>query len=332
MRARKVILTSKAILFAIAIGAAVPAGALALRHESQDPPDQDQDVDQAHGAGTEGSRPKTGDEDSPPEPLIAPSQALGYSGPFLLRDGAALAGAAGRLVRSRHGFWEFVVVPDDRSREPASFIVLPSHTLSRMERAVEASTTDDGFEVTGTVYVFDGENYLLPLSAPRIDPDQPGSAETVQQPEPSESSPPGQRDTSQLTAEEIIRGVERDVPAARSLVVDEPSDPLVDSLEDVASDGFDDGAIMMSRRGRITRTAEGGWRFNFAADAAGLSDPPMTLLPCLLLESIRNRIEVDGDDQVFLMTGQVFSYHGRRFMLPTMFRMEDVERNPNIRR
>jgi hypothetical protein len=51
-----------------------------------------------------------------------------------------------------------------------------------------------------------------------------------------------------------------------------------------------------------------------------------------LLESIRDRVEAGGDDQVFLITGQVFSYHGRRFLLPTMFRMEDVERNPNIRR
>ena len=47
-----------------------------------------------------------------------------------------------------------------------------------------------------------------------------------------------------------------------------------------------EGTLLMSRRGQIRRNRQGGWIFVFDADAEGRADPPVALLPCLMLETI----------------------------------------------
>lgn len=323
---------------AVALAAATLLGLIQASNSAawqDESSDQEQETtqrerDQADNEMQDRAR-ESSDDDSPPEPIVAPAQALGYSGQFLLRDGATLAGARGRLIQHELGYWEFVVEQQDASREPATFIVLPSRTLSRMEQAASEDSAATMFELTGTVHVFEGMSYVLPLTAPRI-----VISETNEVPSESsvaeQSTTPADVDASQLTAEQIIRNVERNVPVARSLAVEENEQMPIEDVNPSLAPRFGDGSILMARRGRITRTADGGWRFNFAADAAGLSDPPMVLLPCHLLESIRDRVQSGGAGQVFLITGQAFSYRGRSFLLPTMFRIEDVDRNPNIRR
>lgn len=323
--------SSRSIVIGIVASAAsafILYGASATLWQDDEPQDSEaQEIDAREPADEAQDNPA---QDEEPEAIIVPSQAIGYSGPFLMREGASVAGAVGTLVRHEDGYWIFHVEPEDANRQPIDLIVLPSRTLARMEQIVEQAEVAPTFEVTGTVYVFDQENYLLPLASPRIvEYAEDGSEEPQALPDDVAPSDDRERPTSDLSAEEIIAAIRRDVPVARSLVVEGGLDD-----SDAAGDesALDDGALIMSRRGRIARTPEGGWRFTFAADAAGLGDPPMILLPCLALEGLRDRVEQNGAQQVFLITGQVFTYHGERFLLPTMFRAEDVAKNPNIQR
>jgi hypothetical protein len=62
-----------------------------------------------------------------------------------------------------------------------------------------------------------------------------------------------------------------------------------------------------------------------------MNDTPMTLLPSETLASIRARVQASQPDQALTLTGRVYRFEGRAYLLPTMFRFEDAERNPNLR-
>ena len=93
-----------------------------------------------------------------------------------------------------------------------------------------------------------------------------------------------------------------------------------------------EGTLISSRRGKLTRDASasggggggasgGGWQFVFDADSTGLADPPMRLLPCLLLEHLEDFARHNGSTAPILLSGQVYVYGGRNFLLPTAYRI-----------
>ena len=49
-----------------------------------------------------------------------------------------------------------------------------------------------------------------------------------------------------------------------------------------------EGTAIASRRGKLLRDPAGGWMFIFDADTTGLADPPVRMLPCLLLEQLED--------------------------------------------
>lgn len=81
-----------------------------------------------------------------------------------------------------------------------------------------------------------------------------------------------------------------------------------------------EGANIVMRRGRINRDASGAWLFVFDADARGMSDPPMTLLPCLLLERLERHYQSRGNAPV-LLSGRVFLYEDRNYLLPSVYQL-----------
>ena len=84
---------------------------------------------------------------------------------------------------------------------------------------------------------------------------------------------------------------------------------------------------LVSRRGKITRDSGGGWMFVFDADASGLADPPLRLLPCLLLERIEDYARRTGNNSPALLSGPVYLYGGENYLLPTVFRIPAERRN-----
>lgn len=87
-----------------------------------------------------------------------------------------------------------------------------------------------------------------------------------------------------------------------------------------------EGEFIVSRRGRVFVLSDGRTQFRFEADAERSPEPPVFLMPCQLLEHIEQLERQRGDELVFVLSGQVFTYHGGNWLLPTMMKIE-IDRN-----
>ena len=77
---------------------------------------------------------------------------------------------------------------------------------------------------------------------------------------------------------------------------------------------------MLSRRGRLRRTNAGAWIFVFDADSAGLADPPLVVLPCLLLQRMQRLAGLSTSNASIIISGRIFRYGDQRYLLPTVYR------------
>ncbi|CAN5768712.1 hypothetical protein BH11PLA1_BH11PLA1_04360 [soil metagenome] len=59
--------------------------------------------------------------------------------------------------------------------------------------------------------------------------------------------------------------------------------------------------------------------FAFDGDANGRSEAPLVLLPCKNLEALERAVGPTGDSVVITLSGQIFSYHGRNYLMPGAF-------------
>jgi hypothetical protein len=89
-----------------------------------------------------------------------------------------------------------------------------------------------------------------------------------------------------------------------------------------------EGEFVVSRRGRLVH-ANGGTQCVFVFDSDGqLSpEPPMFLLPCLMLQEGEATVAERGDKVVFKLSGQVFEYKGANYLLPTMMMLAPDQDN-----
>lgn len=88
---------------------------------------------------------------------------------------------------------------------------------------------------------------------------------------------------------------------------------------------YREGEFIVARRGRMLRVPSGLWIFQFESDSQAAPEPPLLLMPCQLLENMEELTRQRGDRLVFLLSGQVFTYHGRNWLLPSMMKL-DVDR------
>ncbi len=90
-----------------------------------------------------------------------------------------------------------------------------------------------------------------------------------------------------------------------------------------------EGAFLVSRRGRMVKLRTNQWAFVFDADAQGKADAPMILQPCQRLEQMERIAEQAGDSATFTVSGQVFTYRGRNYLLPSLHVVNRVDSNLN---
>jgi len=76
-----------------------------------------------------------------------------------------------------------------------------------------------------------------------------------------------------------------------------------------------EGSMIIDRLGRISHTQTGQAEFNFESDGKALRDPPMLLLPNLILNQIEDQIAVSNRDLKLRVTGVVTEYKGRNYLL-----------------
>lgn len=80
-----------------------------------------------------------------------------------------------------------------------------------------------------------------------------------------------------------------------------------------------EGSFVVRQFGRMRRLVGGGWAFVFAPDANGRSLPPMIMLPCGALQAMEQIVGPSGRSAGFVVSGQVFVYEGRNYLLPTLY-------------
>ena len=87
-----------------------------------------------------------------------------------------------------------------------------------------------------------------------------------------------------------------------------------------------EGTFIVNRRGRLMRSSDGAHvMFVFEADQADAPENPMILQPCRKLEDMEDYIEKHGDQTTFRLSGQVHTYRGANYLLPTMM-VIDIDR------
>ena len=255
--------------------------------------------------------------------------------PMLLRQGSHLLRAVGEMSQDKErGRWTLTIEPKREGRPHQELIVTPCSLLDEMERLIEAAPGYElKFEVTGEVYVYKKQNYFLPTHPPllvgRHASDQP--AEQLEEPtENSEAGEGGEGGGESVEAKpkrDTTEDIIRDLEDAAGLFAHRPeARPEADADARAEDDPNDirlvrEGTVLVSRRGHIRRTGGGAYIFIFDADAEGKSDPPMVLLPCMLLERLEQYSWRAGDKAVVLMSGRVYTYHGLNYLLPTVYRI-----------
>jgi hypothetical protein len=85
-----------------------------------------------------------------------------------------------------------------------------------------------------------------------------------------------------------------------------------------------EGEFVIARTGRLVRAPGPGVQqslFVFDADSADAADPPVFLMPCQMLQNMETIVQERGDAVRFILSGQVFTYRGANYLLPTMMKL-----------
>ncbi len=240
----------------------------------------------------------------------------------LLREGSRLVQARGRIAHhAESNSWRLVVDPPSEAMPRYVFTVLPSSFLAEVQAVLEVAGNDRqfAFEVGGEVLVDNARNYLLLTHPPRVvaHTDE-GEGDTEANGEDDE---PRSRD-----AASIMRELERETgPLQRRPGRSGDVESARRSRASEDDDLMPEGTTLVMRRGSVSRGSTGAWKFVFEADASGLADPPMILLPCMTLQRLERHAQTRGNEPI-LLSGRVFVYEGRNYLLPTVFQ-RPYERN-----
>lgn len=62
-----------------------------------------------------------------------------------------------------------------------------------------------------------------------------------------------------------------------------------------------------------------GWTLAFDTDPQSPGDAPLHLLPCINLMSMEDLATRAGDSVSMAVSGQVYTFQGRSYLLPTMY-------------
>jgi hypothetical protein len=280
------------------------------------------------------------DESPAPEP-DAPAEVKPNETPrrWLMREGSLLVRARGTMSRDADtGWWQFRIRDDVDSRLEQSLGLLPCSMLDEMTRVEESLRGREiVFEVTGQIYVYRGRNFLLPTVAPQLIEYGPPAMSNDDEAGDDTPSADGDEDEAKTTTSESTEATSKSGDSVEDIISElessvgslartaAPTSPSGEGGEASMPGGFDvlvrEQTMLLSRRGQVSRGSTGAWVFVFDADAQGLSDPPMVLMPCLLLEHLEQRVWRSGASVPVLISGRAYIYDNRTYLLPTAFQI-----------
>ncbi|MEQ9460107.1 MAG: hypothetical protein RIG82_04045 [Phycisphaeraceae bacterium] len=161
-----------------------------------------------------------------------------------------------------------------------------------------------------------------------------GIAQT--QPEPAQAQPAADRIESQEVVDRMLerRSQSARVAPARSGEAGEGTVTMPVTAVDIdrsvlgLAPGEDapplmrDGSFIIGRRGHLRTSGDGAHLlFVFDSQHADKSLLPMIVQPCALREDMEDYLAQRGHEISFIVSGQVFSYRGANYLLPTMMKV-----------
>lgn len=98
-----------------------------------------------------------------------------------------------------------------------------------------------------------------------------------------------------------------------------PGEKRSEAAKEAPAENLPEGKLITSMRGRVTRTGEGELAFSRDGDSDSPGGGAMVLLPCQTLQSLEELTAWRGETLVLEVSGRVFEFENRRYLLPTMF-------------
>ena len=253
----------------------------------------------------------------------------GYRLP-LLREGTTLARVLGDLAQDPdEKLWLFRPIDPETGGLRREFVLLPSPVLEDLVRTVRAAGAPVQFEMTGRIFIYRGRNFLLADFAPTImrfdtklgeAPKPTDAAKTTPSGDDKFVAPP----TSSVKDDAVVKEIERRL---EERVGRTPQPHAVDNsaTRDASAPNksiapITNGSRLSQRLGRIARDPQsGGWRF-VPQQTTGSGDASIEVLPCMLLERLEAAARESDASPAILISGTVYAYEGRSYLLPSSFR------------
>ncbi len=253
----------------------------------------------------------------------------GYRLP-LLREGTTLARVLGDLAQDPdEKLWLFRPIDPETGGLRREFVLLPSPVLEDLVRTVRAAGAPVQFEMTGRIFIYRGRNFLLADFAPTImrfdtklgeAPKPTDAAKTTPSGDDKFVAPP----TSSVKDDAVVKEIERRL---EERVGRTPQPHAVDNsaTRDASAPNksiapITNGSRLSQRLGRIARDPQsGGWRF-VPQQTTGSGDASIEVMPCMLLERLEAAARESDASPAILISGTVYAYEGRSYLLPSSFR------------
>ncbi|MCA9281925.1 MAG: hypothetical protein KDA30_07785 [Phycisphaerales bacterium] len=261
-------------------------------------------------------------ESVPDDPLGLGLEAGGMSRSGLIAEGTYLSRWTGRLVESAPDLWVIAFDSDANGETPGPVMaVLPGQRLVEMQQMVRDRNGDVTFRVGGHVTVFEGRNYFLPRVVTTVTRPPAEAANT------GDVGTAASGDGDDPSVEALLKRVREAAPPTEVLLrtreVEEGEDRRLMS----------EGATILSVIGRAVRRDEGVIEFvpDNGIGSAPAVGAPVVLMPTLLTEEIASLVDDQGDRVRFSLSGEVFVYGGRNYLMPVLYRIEPRARVDSLR-
>ena len=243
----------------------------------------------------------------------------------LLPEGTYLLRRRGIAVPVGDDRWAFVFDRDAQGEAEPPMYLMASLQLSEMVRLVKSRAETVTFFVDGEVFVFQEHNYLLPIRYDvGAEKDHSRTEEAAATIEANTILRPDDKDPSvESLMERLERASDQQPERAAPPRTAPPAQAGADSL-------MPEQTPVVSMRGRLVRGERGRWAFlpdNDAEPVAGDEKQQaraFLLQPCLNTQELERLAERHSDRVAFIVSGAVFVFEGRNYLLPTMYLIETI--------
>ena len=234
-------------------------------------------------------------------------QKAGEASLTLLKEGSAITEASGTLIRlHKNDVIRFKIDPIDKKRAANSLILLPNKRLEEVEIILKEND-DAEFLISGDVYLYENENYLLISEVLLIESFAPRDHPTFEPIDPNaESLPEGMDDDS---IDDIVRDLEEAVgPIVKSVRLSKKF-PQKNGQEEKRKTRIN------SRRCLLSRNGVGAWTASFISGDSKINEAPCIILPGEEFAQLTKWASKNDVMTPVLLTGKLTNYHGHSFLV-----------------